>query len=198
MTSLILGSGSPRRKRLLALGGFPVANVVRPDVAEDQLPGEAPIPFARRISLEKAQAVPGVDAWVLAADTIVHLDAAILGKPTDLPHAARMLRQLSGVWHKVTTSWCLRWTGPSASLTGQRLLRGHKTSRVRFRSLTEVEIHRYIATGEGVDKAGGYAVQGDGASLIERVVGSTTNVIGLPMDVLGPVLESLGIAREPA
>jgi len=194
--SLILASGSPRRRRLLELAGFGVSAVRPPDVEEIRGEGEAPLAYARRLGVEKACAVDGVNAWVLAADTIVHRGDQIYEKPRNHGDAVRMLGELAGGWHKVTTAWCLRWSGPGPSESGRRLIRGHRTSRVRFRRLTAVEIARYVATGEGTDKAGAYAVQGDGASLIERVVGSTTNVIGLPIDSLAAVLESLGLQRE--
>ncbi len=192
---LVLASGSPRRRRLLHLAGFDITDVVPPSIDESRHRGESPVPFARRVCMEKAQAVQRPGTWILAADTIVHLGDAVFGKPKDDADAHRMLAILSEQWHQVTTAWCLRWSGPGRSPTGRRVIRGHRTSRVRFRSLTSVEIDRYVETGEGRDKAGGYAVQGDGASLIRQVVGSTTNVIGLPIDQLAPILVSLGIDR---
>jgi septum formation protein len=195
MSRLILGSGSPRRRSLLTLAGFDIDAVIPPNIPEIRAPAEPPIAYVRRLSMQKAAAVNVTLAWVLAADTIVHRGDSIFEKPTDATNAAAMLRSLSGDWHKVTTAWCLRWSGPGLSQSGRRLIRGQRTSKVRFRSLTDLEIARYIATAEGNDKAGGYAVQGEGAGLIERVVGSTTNVVGLPLDSVVPALLAVGITR---
>jgi len=196
MSSLILASGSPRRRKLLSLAGFPIQAVIPPDIPEVRARNEAPMNYVRRLAREKAQAVDTPNCWILAADTIVHRDSDIYEKPINGADAARMLSELSGGWHRVTTAWCLRWSGPMTSETGHRQLQGHRTSRVRFRPLTALEIQRYIATGEGRDKAGSYAVQGDGASLIDRVVGSTTNVVGLPLTPVTKALVQVGLSRE--
>jgi septum formation protein len=192
---LILASGSPRRKMLLHMAGFDIARVCPPDVDEVRRPGERPVEYCRRLSLDKAKAVQGVHAWILAADTIVHRADTIFGKPESDADAQHMLGELSGVWHKVSSAWCLRWSGPGPSPAApRRILRGHRTSRVLFRALSPLEIQRYVQTGEGRDKAGGYAVQGDGSALIDRVVGSTTCVVGLPLE---PVIKALHIAGVP-
>lgn len=196
MARLILASGSPRRRQLLGLSGFAIAEVIPPNIPEQRACEETPLSYVRRLAREKAAAVSVDDAWILAADTIVHRDQEIFEKPIDEADAARMLEQLAGGWHKVTTAWCLRWSGPGSSPAPRNNIRGHRTSRVRFRALTPVEIGRYVATGEGTDKAGGYAIQGDGASLIDRVVGSTTNVVGLPLDAVIPALLQVGLSRE--
>jgi septum formation protein len=196
MSQLILASGSPRRRQLLHLAGFLISDVVPPDIPEVRSSAEQPLSYVRRLAREKAAAVSGDSSWILAADTIVHRENDIFEKPTDDQDAARMLHQLAGEWHQVTTAWCLRWSGPGPSPSDRRILRGHRTSRVQFRDLTAVEVARYVATGEGTDKAGGYAVQGAGASLIERVVGSTTNVVGLPLDAVIPAMLSVGLSRE--
>ena len=198
MSSLVLASGSPRRRQLLRLAGFVVDAVIPPNIPEVRDPSESPLAYVQRLALEKSGAVDAKQAWILAADTIVHHGDNIFEKPIDEADSARMLGALSGTWHQVTTAWSLRWSGPEAHTSGRRLLRGHRTSRVRFRSLTGIEIARYIETGEGVDKAGGYAVQGDGAGLIERMTGSTTNIVGLPLDMLIPHMLSVGIRRESA
>ncbi|MFZ5476491.1 MAG: Maf family protein [Myxococcota bacterium] len=144
---------------------------VRPAHADETpLPGEDPRVYARRIARAKATAVAG-DA-VLAADTVVALDGRIFGKPGDPPEARAMLRALSGRTHLVHTAVCLR-----ASRTYERLV----TSRVTFRALTERDVAWYLATGEPFDKAGGYGIQGDGALLVDRLQGSYTNVMGLPL-----------------
>ena len=105
-----------------------------------------------------------------------------------------MLQRLAGDWHRVTTAWCLRWTPGCERNGSQHHARPHDLTRVLSRPPAE-EIARYVATGEGRDKAGSYAVQGDGASLIDRVVGSTTNVVGLPLGTVIPALLKAGVTR---
>lgn len=193
--SLILASGSPRRLRLLTLAGFQVDDVRPPNVPEVRDPSEEPCGYARRLSVDKAKAATAEDAWILAADTIVHRSDRIYEKPANDDDARRMLRELSGAWHEVTTAWCLRWSGPGPAPTAEEFVQAHQTSRVRFRDLTAIEIERYVETGEGRDKAGAYAIQGDGASLILQVEGSTTNVVGLPLDGVIPALTQAGLSR---
>ena len=195
MNELVLASGSPRRRQLLTLAGFDIAAVIPPNVPEVRGQGEAPLDYVRRLAQDKAAAVSQPGCWVLAADTIVHQGDNIFEKPRDDADAKAMLGHLAGDWHRVTTAWCLRWSGPGRSTSGRRIMRGHTTSRVNFRDLQVVEIARYVATGEGRDKAGSYAVQGDGASLIDRVVGSTTNVVGLPLGTVVPALLKAGVTR---
>ena len=174
------------------MAGFNIAEISPPDIPEVRSPQEAPIAYCRRLSIEKANAVQAHNSWVLAADTIVHRGKQIFEKPLSDAHAEQMLAELSGQWHQVTSAWCLRWSGPAASpVSPKRIFRGHRTSRVQFRRLSAVEVRRYVETGEGKDKAGAYAIQGDGSALISRVVGSTTNVVGLPLE---PVVEKLIIA----
>jgi septum formation protein len=196
MSRLILASGSPRRRQLLTLAGFDISAVIPPDIPEIRGSGEQPLRYVKRLATEKAAAVDVEQAWILAADTIVHTGDDIFEKPIDDDGAIQMLSALAGKWHQVTTAWCLRWSGTQPSPSGRPVFRGSRTSRVCFRPLTAVEIKRYVATGEGRDKAGSYAVQGDGASLIDRVVGSTTNVVGLPLSSVIPALLSAGIERE--
>ena len=197
MAPLILGSGSPRRLSLLTIAGFEIAAVIPPDIPERRAPNETPLRYVRRLAAEKAAAVPASNAWVLAADTVVHDGLDVFEKPTDDTDGFRMLRELSGRWHRVTSAWCVEWKGPQSCPADRRRYRGERTSRVKFRSLTDREIRRYIQTGEGTDKAGGYAVQGEGAALIERVVGSTTNVVGLPLDSVIPTHRALHIHGSP-
>lgn len=196
MPRLILGSSSPRRRSLLTIAGFTIAEIVPPNIIEQRAPGEPPKAYVRRLAKEKAEAVNVENAWVLAADTIVHRSNQLFEKPSGADDAHRMLRHLSGQWHSVTSAWEMRWSGPLPCPAANRRVRGSRTSRVKFRTLTDGEIVCYIRTGEGVDKAGGYAVQGEGAALIERVVGSTTNVVGLPLDSVVPALLKLGIPRS--
>jgi septum formation protein len=173
-SEFILASGSPRRRELLAQAGL-VFTVTKPDVPEVRRRGEKPADFARRLAREKAAAVrarhPG--ATVLAADTIVVLGDRVLGKPRDAADARRMLRALSGRPHQVITAFTL--AGPHRSVT--RAVR----TRVVFRALTRAEIDAYVATGDPMDKAGAYAIQGGAAGMVASVRGSYTNVVGLPV-----------------
>lgn len=171
---LVLASASPRRAEILSSLGIPF--VVRAvDVREEPLPGETAEAAAVRLASEKAAAAARLDphAWVLAADTLVFLDGAILGKPRDAAEAAAMLRRLSGREHGVVTAVHLR--------RGEAPGRGvAEISRVRFAPLEDDEIAWYVGTGEPADKAGAYGVQGLGARFIEEIHGSFTNVMGLP------------------
>jgi septum formation protein len=188
---LILASGSPRRRMLLGEAGFSF-RVVVPDVDESTAPGEAPEQVVARLALDKARAalggvVPG--QRVLAADTVVAIDGEILGKPRDAADAVRMLLQLGGRTHRVLTGFALLARDPEIEE------RGVEESRVTFRSIGVAEAKAYVATGEPLDKAGSYAAQGEGASFIARIDGSRSNVIGLPMERLVPILERCGVAR---
>lgn len=193
--SLVLASGSPRRRLLLETAGIAVSAVRPPHIPEQRLPGEAPVAYARRLAGEKAFAVEALGAWVLAADTVVHIDDDIYEKPVDDADAARILRALSGRWHRVTTAWCLRWGG-GPGLKGPAVRHGHVTARVAFRALTEPEILRYVASGEGRDKAGSYGIQERGVFLIDRVVGSFTTVVGLPMTEVLAALARVGLRPD--
>jgi septum formation protein len=135
---------------------------------------------------EKAGAVtPEPGQWVLAADTVVHLDSEVLGKPVDRRDARRMLAALSGGWHRVTTGFCARRDGGEVSDT--------VTTRVRFRSLSAQLIASYVATQEPMDKAGAYGIQGLGSALVSEIVGSYTNVVGLPLAEVVEALALLGL-----
>ena len=192
MTSLILASSSPRRAEILGALGIPFT-LSPVDVDESIVPGETGAGAAARLAGEKAAAAAALhpDAWVLAADTLVLLDGAILGKPRDDADAARMLRQLSGREHRVVTG--VRLTRGDGA--GDRAL---EESRVRIATLDEEEIRWYVATGEPRDKAGSYAVQGLGARFVEGVEGSFTNVMGLPARTVYRLLRTApdpGLAR---
>jgi septum formation protein len=171
---LILASASPRRAEILTSLGIPFT-ILPADVPEDPVPGETGEAAAARLAADKAARVAGSrpDAWVLAADTLVLLDGAILGKPRDDAEAAQMLRLLSGREHRVVTALHLKRGAPP----GRGLA---EISRVRFAPMDETEIRWYVATGEPRDKAGAYGVQGLGARFIEEIHGSFTNVMGLP------------------
>lgn len=182
--SIILASGSPRRRELLARLGW-TFSVLAPDVDED-VQG-APEAIVDALSERKARAAAaGIDGGVvLAADTLVALDGRALGKPRDEAEARRMLRALSGRAHEVLTGVCLMDAGSG------RLQKRVERSRVAFRPLTDAEIDAYVATGEPMDKAGAYGVQGGARPFVERVDGSFENVMGLPIEVLEEMYAAL-------
>lgn len=182
---MILASASPRRQALLKGAG--VEFDVRPaHIDESTRPGEAPLVYVQRMAFEKAARVAGPEGVsVLAADTIVHRDGEVFGKPGTPEEARVTLRALSGRPHEVATAVCLLLpSGPR-----QILVR----SQVYMRALSPADIDRYIATGEPFDKAGGYGIQGEGMGLIERVEGSYTNVVGLPLAPCLTLLREAGL-----
>ena len=185
---LVLASGSPRRQQLLAWLGVSY-DVLPAEVDERPLPGEAAVDLVLRLAHAKAAAVVArrPSDWVLAADTIVEVDGVMLGKPARAGDAARMLAQLAGREHRVATGFALVQPGGAVHAANVVL------TRVRFRRLDARAIERYVASREGDDKAGAYAVQGLGAGLIERIDGSFTNVIGLPLIEVGRALEEAGL-----
>jgi septum formation protein len=176
LESLVLASSSPRRKELLEGLGLSF-DVVPSGIDETLVPGEPPPDQAARWASEKASAVSTFlpDRWVIAADTIVVLEGSILGKPADSGSAASMLRRLSGRRHEVMSGICLmnRTRGFSRAKS--------VVTEVEFKGLTEEEIDAYVRTGEPLDKAGAYGIQGVGAFLVRSVCGSYTNVVGLPL-----------------
>ena len=189
---LILASASPRRRELLAQAGFEF-RVHPAHIPEDPLPGEEPVAYVTRLAREKAQAVfarltggPAADGdlTVLGADTTVTLDNHILGKPDDADDAARMLRLLSGRSHRVVTGVALV-TQSSTEIAAE-------VTAVQFLTLSESEIESYIATGEPMDKAGAYAIQGRAARWIPRIEGCYFNVVGLPLALVSSLLEGRG------
>jgi septum formation protein len=194
---LILASASPRRRDLLAQVGYRFE--VRPaHIPEDPLPGEGPIAYVTRLAREKAEAVfremssptindqnqclDGQSPAVLGADTTVTLDNAILGKPEDAADAARILRLLSGRTHRVITGVAL------ATAEGTEV--AAEATAVKFLTLSDEEIAYYIATGEPMDKAGAYGIQGHAARWIPRIEGCYFNVMGLPLALVCSMLES--------
>ena len=186
---LILASGSPRRKELLALMGLPYE--VDVSDADETIEGTpAPQDIVRELSRRKALSVAPrhESALVLAADTIVYLDG-VLGKPKTHERAAQMLRELSGKWHDVYTGLTLIDTA-----TGALMQRVERT-RVHFAPMTQKEIEAYAATDEPLDKAGAYAVQGMGGMFVDRIEGSHSNVIGLPMSALRELLAQMDEAQ---
>jgi septum formation protein len=180
---IVLASSSPRRRLLLREQGVPFR--VAPQNVDESWDGEGPEAFARRLALEKAEAAAArrPRAWCLGADTVVALDGRVLGKPGSRAEARRMLRFLSGRTHRVVSGVALVGPGFRAA----RVV----TTRVRFRRLGAAEIARYAASGEPDDRAGAYAAQGLGATLVAAIEGDWFNVVGLP---LGAARELLGAA----
>jgi septum formation protein len=197
MPRLILASASPRRRELLAQAGFTFE--VRPaHVNEDPLPGEDPIAYVVRLARDKAQAVLAEIAaeataeeqvLVLGADTTVTLDGHILAKPENAEDATRMLRMLSGRTHRVITGVALasaKGTEVAAEVTG-----------VQFLTLGDDEIAAYVASGEPMDKAGAYGIQGLAAKWIPRIQGCYFNVVGLPLALVSTMLRGVSGAEAP-
>lgn len=186
--TLLLASGSPRRRALLAELGWNF-ECRSPDVDESPLSGEAPEALCERLARLKAESLDAREGvLVLAADTIVVVDGRILGKPADLEEGRKMLARLQGREHEVLTGLALRWAGRTVSAV--------ERTTVRFRHLSAGEIAAYIATGEGTDKAGSYAIQGKGALLVSAIDGDYFNVVGLPLCRLGMLLGTLGLDLE--
>ena len=187
--AVILASNSPRRRELLEELGISFS-VDPSDVDEGVLPGEAPEAYAARVALDKAQVAAGRarDGIVIAADTIVVIGDRILGKPTDARDAGQMLAALSGHEHRVITGLVVM-----DAASGRTSVRTSIT-KVWFRDLSDREITDYVATGEPLDKAGAYGIQGKGALLVERIEGCFSNVVGLPLSLLLEILQEFGIS----
>ena len=209
---LVLASASPRRQELLRNAG--IEFIVQPaDLPEDGLPGEAPTDWARRLAREKARAVwdrlqsgsaagkrkpERGNCFVLGADTIVVVDEHVLNKPSDAADAARMLRMISGRSHQVTTGVCLLGAKASSLETGNRKLETlfedvrSETTLVTFDALSDEDIRAYVATGEPMDKAGAYAIQGIASRWISALQGDYFNVVGLPVPLVYRMLREHG------
>jgi septum formation protein len=186
---LILASQSPRRLELLKQ--ITEQFEVVPSSVEEKLDyGLRPEENARQLARAKAENVAKnyPDCWVIGADTIVALHQEILGKPEDVPDAQRILRRLSGKEHRVMTGICV--------VSPRKTLDKAVTSSVRFKSLTDEEISNYIQTGEPMDKAGAYAIQGKGSFMIQEFSGSKSNIIGLPLDELKVLLKKTGFLQD--
>lgn len=190
MTKLILASQSPRRLELLKqiTDQFEVI----PSSIEEKIDyGLRPEENVRILARAKSESVAKnyPDCWVIGADTLVTLHQEILGKPVDIPDAHRMLRRLSGKEHRVATGICVASPG--------KTLDKAVTSKVRFKALTEEEIINYVQTGEPMDKAGAYAIQGKGSFMVRDFSDSITNIIGLPIDELKELLRKTGYPPTP-
>jgi septum formation protein len=178
----VLASASPRRQELLRHAG--ISFTVQPaDIDESPLTGEAPADCAKRLAREKALAVWQMRTQdiVLGADTIVVVDEFILGKPVDAGDAARMLRLLSGRAHRVITGVCLAEPSAGQLQVAPKVNTTSETTLVTMNDLSDAEICDYVATGEPMDKAGAYAIQGMASRWIPRIEGDYSNVVGLPV-----------------
>ena len=189
MVSLILASASPRRADLLRQIGVEFTQAAA-DIDERQLSGESVEDYVARMAWEKSAAIQqehdGADCVVLGADTTVVLDDQVLGKPADRFDGLAMLARLSGREHRVLTGVCVR--------RGQRAEEAISDTRVKFLNLTREQCERYLATDEPWDKAGAYAIQGLAAAFVERVEGSYSGVVGLPLAETWQLLQLMGVA----
>lgn len=183
---LVLASQSPRRAQLLRSLRLSF-DIAPADVDESQLPGEASTAHAERLACEKALTVARLrpDALVVGSDTVVVVDGVVLGKPRDAAHAVEMLMQLQGRAHTVET-------GVAVACDGVRAVSAVERVRVVFRAFDEETAAGYVATGEPMDKAGAYGIQGFGATLVERIEGDFFAVMGLPVVRMFALLEQLG------
>ncbi|WP_298437621.1 Maf family nucleotide pyrophosphatase [Geobacter sp.] len=184
---IVLASASPRRLELLASAGVEF-DVFASDIPEEPLPGEPPADFAKRLARDKAVAAAArtEGRFFIGADTIVVCDGEIMGKPADEADAVRMLRKLSGVAHSVITAYAIY------DKARDGLLCKAVVTKVFFKSLRDEEIASYVATGCPMDKAGAYAIQGGAAYMVERIDGSYTNVVGLPLCEVMEDLRTMG------
>jgi septum formation protein len=182
---LILGSGSPRRKDLLAQMGIVPDAILPPDIDEDPKKGELPHPYAARLAREKALAVQaGPDDVVICADTTVALGRRILGKPADAGEAAAFLLALGGRRHRVITAVAVR--------RGDRVWAKESVSDVKMKRLSDVEMNAYLASGDWQGKAGGYGIQGLAGAFIPWISGSFTGIMGLPVAETATLLAAAG------
>jgi len=187
---LILASGSPRRAEILTAAKISF-EVLAPDVDESRLPGESPSELVERLAREKAHTVAhNTNSFgprlILGADTVVVCDDEILGKPANAADARRMLQKLSGRDHRVITGFAVVRTVDGA------IRGGHESTRVWFSPITESQIDSYVASGEPLDKAGAYAIQGIAGRYIPKVEGCYFNIVGLPLARVWQALTELG------
>jgi len=189
---LILGSGSPRRRDLLAQLGVVASDIRPPDIDEDPLKGELPRPYCVRLAREKALAIPASgDEIVLSADTTVALGRRILGKPQDEKEAAQFLTLLSGRRHRVITAVAVR--------KGDKIWERDVVTQVKMKMLSNEELNAYLNSGDWRGKAGGYGIQGPAGALIPWISGSFTSVVGLPLAETANLLIAAGypLYKEP-
>lgn len=182
---LVLGSGSPRRRELLAQIGVEADDIRPPDINEEPRPGELPRPYCVRLAREKALAIPaGDDEIVLSADTTVALGRRILGKPTDAAEAAQFLYALSGRRHRVVTAVAVR--------RGAQLWERDVVTQVKMKRLSDAEVNAYLASDDWRGKAGGYAIQGPAGAFVPWISGSFSAVVGLPLAETANLLVAAG------
>lgn len=193
---MILASQSPRRIELMREAGYDI-RVIPADIDETPFDGEAPLTLVERLARAKAAAVAAEHAepneLTVAADTIVTFDGQILGKPADGDEARTMLRELSGRTHQVATGVCIVKAGDATAPHAAESLSFVDVTDVTFYELTEEQIERYVASGEPMDKAGAYGIQGRGCVLVEGIDGNYHNVVGLPTCLLAGMLRQVGI-----
>ena len=184
---IILASQSPRRRELLKRMGLEEFEVIPARGEERAAPGLSPEQLVEELSRRKAEEIAAAhpEALIIAADTVVSVDGAVLGKPRDRDDAVRMLSLLSGREHMV-------YSGLTVCRRG-RFVTGHEATGVRFRPLSREDISRYVSTGEPMDKAGAYGIQGYGCTLVEGISGDYYNVVGLPVCRLGQILAGFGV-----
>lgn len=197
---MYLASQSPRRRQLLEAAGFSLT-IVPADIDETRQEGETPTHLVERLARQKAEATRGslagraTEDVLLAADTIVWTaDGDVLGKPVDVKAACAMLQELSGRTHHVSTGVCLMHLDPTAKALATRSF--VETTRVSFFDLTDEEIRAYVASGEPMDKAGAYGIQGRGRLLVSGIEGDWANVVGLPVARVVRELEALFGRRD--
>jgi nucleoside triphosphate pyrophosphatase len=181
LAPVTLASSSPRRRQLLEMLGIPV-QVVPPNIPEVKRPFETPVDYVERLAREKALSVPG--ELVLGADTTVVVRDAVLEKPADVAEALRMLQRLQGRTHQVVTSVAL--------VAGESVHQATDVTNVTFRRVTDDFLEAYVATGEPMDKAGAYGIQGYGAALVERIEGDFFSVMGLPVRLVLNLMREAG------
>ncbi|SNT39668.1 Maf family protein [Tropicimonas sediminicola] len=182
---LILGSGSPRRRELLAQIGVVADDIRPPEIDETPAKGEQPRPYCRRMAIEKARAVEAApDEIVLSADTTVALGRRIYGKPADAGEAASFLHALSGRRHRVVTAVAVR--------LGDRIWERDVVSTVRMKMLSNPEVNAYLESGDWQGKAGGYSIQGPAGAFIPWISGSYTAIVGLPLAETAGLLMAAG------
>jgi septum formation protein len=193
LPKLILASASPRRAEILRTVGWPF-EALPVDIDEARYPDEEAVAYVERVAREKAQAAAEVrvaGSTIIGADTVVVIDGEILGKPRDENDAGRMLRLLNGQWHQVLTGIALIDGGPS------EIRVAHETTEVKFAAMSEDEIDWYVSSGEPMDKAGAYAIQGPGSRFIEGIRGDYFNVVGLPVRLLYELWTKSGAIARP-
>ena len=183
---IILASGSPRRRELLRSLGWKF-RVIVPEI-DESIGKESPLQAVERLAMEKARAVSGLfhEDLVIAADTIVVIEGRILGKPENSSQAIEMLSMLNNRTHEVITGLAVCW-GSSRSVSSE-------ITKVTFRKMNTSDLSTYVSTGEGLDKAGAYAIQGRGSLLVKNISGCYFNVVGLPLFRLSKIMEDMGLS----